>query len=284
MPMKPSELVSVAMGVCYRRQELCLLERAVKSILQQSYDHLEFLICENGSTDKAKELLKQYAERDSRIRLIDGTGTFLLSEKLNRCIKAARGSWIARQDDDDCSHRERLEKQIDFLQKNAQYEFVGCNVRIEQDASVLGVRQFPQIPTVEDFLFVQPFIHPALVFRQKCLEEVGGYLESRCYNGCEDYDLLLRLYQAGYQGANLPDVCFTYHIPSAGTSNRTLSMRYNEVRVRWRHFRTLKLLPKGLPYVFKPLAVGLLPTRVLSGLKKLHPATVIQKGKSDEWD
>lgn len=282
MPMKPSDLVSVAMGVCYRRQGLGLLERAIESILQQSYDQVEFLICENGSTSQAKELLKQYAERDQRIRLIDGTGTSLLSEKLNRCIKASRGKWIARQDDDDCSHKDRLEKQMDFLQKNTQYEFVGCNVKIEQDGAVLGVRQFPQVPTVEDFLFVQPFIHPTLVFRKKCLEEVGGYSESRHCDGCEDYDLLLRLYQAGYQGANLSDACFTYRIPSAGTSNRTLFMRYNEVRVRWRHFRTLKLLPKGLPYVFKPLAVGLLPTGVLSRLKRLHPTTMIQKEKSDE--
>ena len=115
--MKRSELISVAMGVRYRRRELDLLQRAIASILGQSHANLELLICENDSVQEARELLEWYAARDSRIRLINGTGTSLLSEKLNRCIGAANGAWIARQDDDDASDPLRLERQLAFLQE-----------------------------------------------------------------------------------------------------------------------------------------------------------------------
>lgn len=279
MPMKQVELISVAMGVCFRRQGTQLLQRAVDSILQQTHADLELLICENGSTAEAKEFLAQYAREDSRIRLIDGAGAFLLGEKLNRCIRAAKGAWIARQDDDDWSRPDRLEKQLDFLKREPRYGFVGCWVELEQDCEIVGVRSFPQAPEARDFRFVQPFIHPTLVFRKECLEAVGGYSEAKHCHGCEDYDLLLRLYQTGYRGANLPDPCFTYRLPPRGRSNRNASMRLNEVIVRWERFRSLGMLPGALPYVIKPVLVGLIPPVLLSRMKNLHQATAIREEK-----
>ena len=277
--MKAVELVSVAMGVCYRRQRTQLLQRAVDSILHQAYANLEFLICENGSTEEAKALLARYAQEGRRVRLIDGSGANLLAEKLNRCIQEAKGQWIARQDDDDWSRPDRLEKQLDFLRREPQYGFVGAWVELEQDGEIVGVRSFPQTPEVRDFRFVQPFIHPTIVFRKECLETVGGYSESKHCHGCEDYDLLLRLYQAGFRGANLSDPCFTYHLPPGRRSNRNASMRLNEVIVRWERFRSLGMLPGALPYVIKPVLVGLIPPVLLSRVKNLHQTTAIREEK-----
>lgn len=280
--MQHSELISVAMGVRYRREELAPLRRAIESILQQSYTNLEFLICENGSTETAKALLLEYAQQDNRIRLIDGSGASLLGEKLNRCIFAARGRWIARQDDDDCSLTNRLMRQIEFLQAHNHYAFVGSYVKIEQDGTIIGVRKFPEAPQVKDFLFVQPFIHPTLLFRKDSLKAIGGYSQSRFCAGCEDYDLLLRLYQAGYQGANLTEPYFIYRIPSPGVGARSYSMRINEMVTRWNRFYAVGLLPGALPYVLKPIVVGLIPQRLLSKLKYLHCNTAVQKGHLDE--
>lgn len=282
MLMKSSELISVVMGVCYRRTETNLLKRAVESILQQTHQNLELLICENGSTQEAKNLLKQFACQDSRIRMIDGSGTSMLSEKLNRCIKAAKGNYIARQDDDDESRLDRLETQIAFLDNNPQYAFVGCNVNIEQDGVILGVRKLPFAPTVRNFLFVQPFIHPSLMFRRECLEKIKYYSESKYCYGCEDYDLLLHLYQCGFQGANLQQPYFTYHIPSKGLSNRTFLMRCNEVVVRWKRFKALGMLPQSIPYVIKPIMVGLIPINLLHKLKSMHCMTRVQKENKNE--
>ena len=280
--MQHSELISVAMGVRYRRRELTPLRRSIESILRQSYSDLEFLICENESTDAAKALLQEYVQQDNRIRIIDGSGTTLLGEKLNRCLSVARGNWIARQDDDDYSLPDRLSLQMEFLKARRQYAFVGCSVKIEQEDAIVGVREFPTAPELKDFLFVQPFIHPTLLFRKDCLDAVKGYSQSQLCSGCEDYDLLLRLYQAGYKGANLPDCHFVYHIPSPSTCTRSYSMRINEMVTRWNRFHELGLLPGALPYVLKPVVVGLIPHRLLSKLKDLHRTTTIQKRSSDE--
>ena len=69
----------------------------------------------------------------------------------------------------------------------------------------MASRILPEYPTVHDFLFVQPYLHPALLFRKEPLRVIGGYCTDRRCDGCEDYDLLLRLYQAGYVGSNLQE-------------------------------------------------------------------------------
>lgn len=260
-------LISVAMGVYYRRTDTSLLERSINSILNQSWTNLEFLICENGSSEPAKILLMRIANRDRRIRLLDGSGADTLAEKLNRCIRAAQGKWIARQDDDDVSYPNRLEVQMDYLLSHPQCAFVGCAVDLEQEDQLVGCRLLPEQPTIHDFLFVQPYIHPTLLFRKNVLESVEGYCEDECCEGCEDYDLLLRMYEKGFNGNNLRKIYFSYTIPAQGVRNRSFKMRLNETKTRWRRFASLGLLPRSFPYVVKPILVGVVPPTILSRLK-----------------
>lgn len=264
---KEQPLISVIMGVRYRHEDLEPLKCAVESILQQSYQFIEFLICEQDSREDARAYLQQMAEQDERIHLVDGTGADTLAAKLNRCIAAAHGNWIARMDDDDISKSNRLEEQVSFLQSHPAISFVGCNVELIQGGTFVGIRTFPEYPTPQDFLFVQPFIHPTLLFRRTALTAIGGYCaEQRC-DGCEDYDLLLRLYTEGMTGANLQKAYFQYNIPSHGQNKRTFIMRSRECLVRWTRFQALGMLPWALPYVIKPILVGLIPDRLLTRLK-----------------
>lgn len=260
-------LISVIMGIRYLRNDLMLLDRSIRSILDQTYQHFEFLICENGSTPAASRLLQQYAEQDCRIRLIAGSGLDRLAQKLNRCLKYSRGMWIARMDDDDYSSPERFERQIRWLSAHPNIAFTGCFVELEQDNSLIGVRKLPEFPKVKDFLFAQPFIHPALLFRREVLDVVGGYCEKTGCAGCEDYDLLLRLYEKGYAGANIQEPLFRYTLPPKGTCNRTMGMRVNEVRTRFARFQSLGLLPQYFPYVVKPIIVGLIPQPLLERIR-----------------
>ena len=141
-----NELISVVMGVFYQKEDLYLLETSIKSIINQTYRNFEFLICENGSSYDAKQILKKYSKIDKRIKLIDGVGANSLSEKLNRCIKVSKGKYIARQDDDDYSKPDRFKAQLEYLKNNQDISFVGCSVEIKQDRKVLGVRYFPENP------------------------------------------------------------------------------------------------------------------------------------------
>lgn len=262
-------LISVIMGVRYTQDNLTLLKRAVDSIMAQTYQQFEFLICDNGSTCVATEYLDRIAREDSRIRLIRKPNCLDLASKLNLCLTAIEGDYIARMDDDDDSHPDRLEKQISFLLKNRGIAFVGCNVELYRNGSRVGKRIFPEYPTVQDFYITQPYIHPTIVFRREVLEAVGGYSEDRHQVFCEDYDLLLRLYAMGHRGKNLQETLFDYTIPTTAKGSRKMCHRWNESVTRYRRFRELGCLPSAFPYVIKPLATGLLPERILAKLKKM---------------
>ena len=263
-------LISVLMGTLYIRKNLDILKRSLESILSQTLSSFEFIICDDGSSNEAKELLNKYAKQDNRIRVIRVGNLIKLAPKLNSCLKEARGIYIARMDDDDYSHPKRFEKQAAILESERKISFVGCNVNLIQVGKTVGFRSFPTYPKVRDFYITQPYIHPALMFRKSVLLNVSGYSENKYQVLCEDYDLLLRLYAAGYIGTNLQEALLDYSIPEKAKGNRRMIHRWNEVITRWSRFRQLGLLPGALPYVIKPLVVGLLPEVFLSGIKKVR--------------
>ena len=202
-------------------------------------------------------------------RLIRPGGCYTLPAKLNACLREAGGRFIARMDDDDRSAPDRLERQVAELEKlPPEYGFVGCNVNLIRAGGKVGVNILPEEPEVKDFYLVQPFIHPALVFRREVLELTGGYSEERRCGLCEDYDLLLRIYAKGYRGKNLLDALLDYTIPLTARGKRRMRHRWNETCTRFVRFRELGLLPRALPYVVKPVLTGLLPEPVLKRIKE----------------
>lgn len=260
--------ISVLMGIYDKSEDISILRRSVESVQNQTFSNFEFLICDDGSSEQVQNYLECTLEKDSRIRLIRPGNTFALPHKLNRCLEKAQGTYIARMDGDDFSHPDRFEKQIGFLSRHPEVAFVGCNVNLIQNGKFVGKRCFPEYPQIRDFYMTQPYLHPTLIFRREVLEAVNGYRENKSVILCEDYDLLLRLYTKGFSGVNLQNILFDYTIPVTAKGNRKMRHRWNEVVTRWQRFEDLGLLPGALPYVIKPIAVGLFPERFLEKLKK----------------
>lgn len=270
-------IVSVLMGVYYRKTDLFFLKRSLKSLLVQSISDLEILICDDGSTEDACKYLSDMAQQDSRIQLIRTGKLFSLPEKLNACLTKATGTWIARMDDDDYAHVDRFECQIAFMKQHPEIAFVGCQANLWKSGKIVGVRHFPELPTIKDFYFTQPYLHPALMFRKEALMSSKGYSTNKYCILCEDYDLLLRLYHLGYQGANLSKVLIDYTIPETAKGNRKMKHRWNEMITRFRRFKELGVLPSAFPYVFKPIVVGLIPDKILCCVKNY----VMRKAKEN---
>lgn len=270
MGQNDGPLISVLMGVLYRRESVNLLERSIRSIQNQTYSNWELLICDDGSTEAPRQYIEKIATRDERIHLIRDCKKTDLASKLNWCLKAAKGMYIARMDDDDWSDPQRFEKQLCVLKDKPAIAFVGSNVRLWRDDRVVGIRELPKNPEIRDFLFVQPFIHPTLMFRRKALEAVGGYCEEPRCLGCEDYDLLLRIYEAGFIGMNIQEPFLVYTLPALGRKKRTMALRWNEGKTRYTRFKSLGLLPTAFPYVIKPIVVGLVPESMLERLKRVR--------------
>ncbi len=258
-------LISVIMGVFNANP--VFLKHAIESILMQTYENLEFIICDDASENETLQWLEAYAARDSRIRIIRNETNLKLASTLNKCISVARGEFLARQDADDISDPTRLEKQLRFLQTHKEIDFVGSNcAEYNSHHGVCGQRFMPAFPQKTDFLFNSPFIHGSLMFRANCLNPDSCYCKSKWTNRTEDYELFMRLYASDKRGANLQENLYTYHY---GIQQNHISMRYrwDEMILRYKGFQQMGLLPRGIPYVFKPVVLGMIPDPIVSHLR-----------------
>lgn len=107
--------ISVIMGIYNANKKQAA--QAIDSILKQTLTDFEFIICDDGSKEFFFQWLRKYCKKDSRIVLLRNRKNRGLAVPLNHCLSCASGTYIARMDADDCSHRRRLEKQAAFLQQ-----------------------------------------------------------------------------------------------------------------------------------------------------------------------
>lgn len=185
---------------------------AIESILAQTLRDFEFIIIDDGSTDRSPAILSEFARRDSRIRLLSQANTghsVAMNEGLRRC----RGELIARMDADDISRPERFERQVAFLRQHPEWVLVGCGLlRIDADGDPLCEEILPEShERIEARLLAGQgaICHPATMIRRRAMVEAGGYREA--FHGAEDHDLWLRLGERG-RLANLSEVLFLSRI------------------------------------------------------------------------
>ena len=157
--------ISVIMGV-YNCKNVDQLKKSVLSIINQTYQDWELLICNDGSSDTTLDTLRKIAKLDKRIRILSYDQNAGLANALNVCLKNAKGSFIARQDDDDESDPLRFEKQLDFLLNHKEYSFVGCSAKIFDRNGIWGDYETEEKPKKESFFWNNPFIHPTVMFRK----------------------------------------------------------------------------------------------------------------------
>lgn len=245
------------------------LEASIKSILKQTYQNIEFIICDDGSADDTWEQLTIWAQRDSRIILIKNIRNSGAANARNRCINLAHGDFVALMDADDISMPDRLEKQAEFLSNDLTVSFVGTKGQFFSER--LGDQNkyywFAAKPQSKDFLMTLPFVHASVMFRAKVLRQLDGYRTKSYIKRSEDYDLLMRAYSAGFRGANLALPLYAIRLDKAAYQRRKYRYRFNECAVKWGGFTKMGLMPLGIPYAIKPLIVGLLPIKLLNKLK-----------------
>ena len=155
-------LISVVMAVY--NGESCV-DDAIKSILNQTFKDFEFIIVDDGSSDNSYNIIKSYASRDKRIKIIRNLVNLGLTKSLNKAILLSKGTYIARQDDDDISLPNRLEYQIKFLQENPDYAFCGCNGILKQNKAEL-LKSFSLEEIKRNLIKKNCFAHPSIIIRR----------------------------------------------------------------------------------------------------------------------
>lgn len=179
------------------------LAEAIESILAQTFADFEFIIINDGSRDASGALIDDYAARDARIRAFhqDNHG---LVDTLNRGIALARAPFIARMDADDISLPRRFELQLACFENRPDLAVVGGFIVLIDDAGT-PIRR-GDYPTggaelIRLLKLDSPLAHPAVIMRRDVVSHLGGY--RRQYKHAEDYDLWLRVHDAGYALENV---------------------------------------------------------------------------------
>jgi glycosyltransferase involved in cell wall biosynthesis len=209
-------LVSVVMAV---RNGAEFLRESVESILAQSFDDLEFIIIDDGSTDETPEILQKYTSADRRVRIYTQENRGLAAA-LNRGWRLAQGEFVARMDADDVAKPERIARQVQFLKAHPETAVVGTACEfINRD----GSRRVPMTLPSEDCEIKKTLAngnclaHPSVMIRKSALTEAGGYRSTFLY--AEDYDLWLRIAER-HRLANLGDPLLSYRLHGGQTSLR----------------------------------------------------------------
>lgn len=259
--------VSIAMGV-YRPRRDYLLD-SVESIIAQTFEDWELIICNDGSADNVTEdLLDEVASLDSRVKIVGYPQNKGLAFALNACIENARGEYIARQDDDDRSVPMRLQEQVRYLDGHPGCSFVGSEASVFDAEGQWGHYDLETDPVAETFLWNSPFIHPTVVFRRDILDAAKGYRVAPETERVEDYDLFMRLVAMGYAGHNIKDDLYEYRIDRNLKKYRPMATRINEACVRARGFKALGLGMKSFPYIAKPVVLGLIPGKLMGAIRR----------------
>lgn len=256
--MNNKPLVSILIP-CYNHE--CFLDDCLNSIIKQTYENIEVLICDDCSSDGSFEKIKSYEDklksRFKRAVILKNETNCGVTANVNRLLKESKGEYLKTLASDDALAPEALEKAVDFFEKNDDISVVVANgIKVPENQHYpdfhSNERLYAEAPDFsQNGFFERVAIHneisaPAAMVRRKIYEEYGYYDETI---KIEDFEFWLRILKEGKVkfGFVNQDLIF-YRI----NSNSMSSVAINESTVKRRrlmHFSELKSLYKYRRYM-----------------------------------
>ena len=187
------------------------LPEAIASLEAQTHADFEVLAVDDGSTDRTPEILADWARRDARVEVLRQEPAGIVAA-LEAGRERASAPYLARMDADDVAAPARFARQLALMEAEGDLAGCGCRVRYFPDGVVgNGARRYEAWlngavtrEQVAREIFVEcPLAHPALFLKASVVSAVAGFRDS---GWPEDYDLVLRIWEAGGGLANVPQV------------------------------------------------------------------------------
>lgn len=233
---------------------------SINSILNQTYTNFEFLIVNDGSTDKSEKLIKSFS--DSRIKYFSKPNTGL-TKSLNFGLKKAKGEYIARIDCDDYSMPNRLELQLKKIEKNKDLGLVASRAlvienKIKKKTPFYSDRKIKEIIKIKN-----PFVHSSVLISKDLFQKINFYNET--FNVTQDYDAWMRISKIA-KLSMLDDVLVERHILENSISKKKFIIQaINSFRVRKNEINFFK----NFQLFLYQILTNLIPQNILNFIKKL---------------
>jgi len=181
------------------------LKEAIESTLAQTYADFEYLIIDDKSTDGSVECIQGY--KDPRIRLVKNEKNLGTSDTINHALSLITTPYVVRLDQDDVSLPNRIEEQIDYLERHPEVSIV-CSWEHTIDETGRRVRDCKRtIANYGEFLGpvllgICPVWHPSIAFRKAAMDEAGGFNAE--YARAEDFEVTTRFALKRLHGTVIP--------------------------------------------------------------------------------
>ena len=228
--------VTVIMGI-YNCQDT--LEEAIDSLIAQTYEDWNLIMCDDGSKDDTVTVAKKIAEKlPGRILILQNKQNKGLNYTLNRCLKHVNGEYTARMDADDVSLPERFRKEVEFLDTHREYDFVSTPMILYDENGDWGCDWGKERPDKMDLLRV------------------------------EDLHLWMKLYAQNHYGYNIQEPLYKMRDDRNAYSRRKFKYRINESYIKILTIKAFHFSWIYIVYALRPIIVGLLPAFLYDKLHK----------------
>ena len=224
------------------------LREAIDSILNQTFTDFEFVIINDGSSDRSEEIIKSYT--DPRIRYYKNEQNLKLIATLNKGIDLVSTPYIARMDADDISSPGRLERQVLFMNDSPDLAICGSWVWIFTDKKKYLLRFPVGRDCVGSFLlFGNPLAHPAVIMKQEILNKMGLRYDPVC-SAAQDFDLWSRCWPSCAMD-NIPQPLIKWRQnPKGVTSSRFAESNKTSLGILKRMLNKLEIAPDNETLLF----------------------------------
>ena len=202
------------------------LPETIRSVQQQSYQHWEMLVIDDGSTDSTAAIAQQYAATDSRIRLVSQANSGVSAAR-NKGVNLSEGELIAFLDADDRWLPEKLAAHVEFMRSHpeASASFARAElIRLDGSSTHRTTQNFACCVAMQDVLYNNPTITTSnIVIYKTVFETLGGFDESMAHD--EDIELLFRLlYQPEFELMGIDRILLQYRLCEDGLSSNLAKM------------------------------------------------------------
>lgn len=250
-------LVSVIMGIYNTAKTL---PNSINSLLEQTYENWELIMCDDCSTDNTYEVAMEYANKYENIKVIRNETNMRLAYSLNQCLKHVKGEYIARMDADDVCLPTRFEKQVEFLNKNPEYSVVGSALIPFDENGEREARVPKEKPAPRDMKRGVQFFHPTIMMRKEAYDALDGYYVSKRTRKGQDLDLWFRFFAKGFKGYNIQEPLLMYHESLNDYKNkRNVSYSWGMTKTALHGFRINRFPLYLYPWAFKDVVSALIP-------------------------